>query len=198
MVGAAAGLVKSYAPTILSVLLRTASSLDSSIGVQAECLKCIGELARVAGEELVPSVRAILDLVIEMLNDQSSPAKRDTALKTLGQIASNTGEVIKPYTDYPQLMGVLFRFLRMEANSSVRQETIKTIGMLGALDPFKHKVSDCSCILGQSLTSRRLCWVMWTTLSTKEQPRGSMTLCCSTNTTRQSMTSSSRLLSFIP
>lgn len=84
-----------------------------------------------------------------MLNDQASPAKRDTALKTLGQIASNTGEVIKPYTDYPQLMGVLFRFLRMEANSSVRQETIKTIGMLGALDPFKHKVSDCSWIVGR-------------------------------------------------
>ncbi|OXG23734.1 FKBP12-rapamycin complex-associated protein [Cryptococcus neoformans Ze90-1] len=156
MIGAAAGLVKSYAPTILSVLLRTASSPESSIGVQAECLKCIGELARVAGEELVPSVRAILDLVIEMLNDQSSPAKRDTALKTLGQIASNTGEVIKPYTDYPQLMGVLFRFLRMEANSSVRQETIKTIGMLGALDPFKHKtlLGDVDDPIDEGTTSR--------------------------------------------
>ncbi|WVQ81658.1 hypothetical protein IAT38_003783 [Cryptococcus sp. DSM 104549] len=139
LIGAAAGLVKSYAPTILSVLLRTASNPDSSIGVQASCITCIGELARVAGEELVPNVQAIISLVIEMLNDQSSTLKRDTALKTLGQIASNTGEVITPYTKHPQLMGVLFRFLRMEVNTGIRQETIRTIGMLGALDPFKHK-----------------------------------------------------------
>nr|ODN92931.1 atypical/PIKK/FRAP protein kinase [Cryptococcus depauperatus CBS 7855] len=139
LITAAAGLVKSYAATILSVLLRTASSPESSIGVQANCTVCIGELARVAGAELVPSIEPILTLVVDMLNDQSSSTKRDTALKTLGQIASNTGNVIQPYVDYPQLMGVLFRFLRSETNLNVRQETIRTIGMLGALDPFKHK-----------------------------------------------------------
>ncbi|WVQ75374.1 hypothetical protein IAR50_004994 [Cryptococcus sp. DSM 104548] len=156
LIAAAAGLVKSYAPTILSVLLRTASNPESSVAVQAECLKCIGELARVAGEELVPSVKQILVLVIDMLNDQSSSAKRDTALKTLGQIASNAGEVIRPYADYPQLMGLLFRFLRSESNLDVRQETIRTIGMLGALDPFKHKtlLGDVGDPIDEGTTSR--------------------------------------------
>ena len=140
LIGAAAGLVKNYAPTILTVLLRTAGSLETSVPVAAHCVTCIGELARVAGEELVPNVTPILDLVVGMLNDQTSTLKRDAALRTLGQIVSNTGEVIKPYIDHPQLLGILFRFLRTETSTAIRLETIRTMGMLGALDPFKHKV----------------------------------------------------------
>ena len=110
------------------------------MAVAAHCVTCIGELTRVAGEELIPNVQAILTLVIDMLNDQTSSLKRDAALKTLGQIVSNTGEVIKPYIEHPQLLGILFRFLRTETSQDIRLETIRTMGMLGALDPFKHKV----------------------------------------------------------
>ncbi|ORY29148.1 armadillo-type protein [Naematelia encephala] len=140
LIGAAASLVKSYAPTILTVLLRTAGSPETSIPVAACCVTCIGELARVAGEELVSSADSILKLVIDMLSDQTSNLKRDAALKTLGQIASNSGQVIAPYLDHPQLLGILFRFLRTETSQAIRLETIRTMGMLGALDPFKHKL----------------------------------------------------------
>lgn len=132
--------MKSYAPTILTVLLRIAALSDTSVPVAATCISCIGELARVAGEELVPNVGTILELVVEMLNDQSSMLKRDAALKTLGQVVSNTSEVITPYLKHPQLLGILFRLLRTETSQAIRLETIRTMGMLGALDPFKHKV----------------------------------------------------------
>jgi FKBP12-rapamycin complex-associated protein len=141
LIGAASTLVKSYAPTILTVLLRTAGSPETSIPVAAHCVICIGELARVAGEELVSSANLILNLVISMLNDQQSTLKRDAALRTLGQLVSNTGTVIQPYIDHPQLLGILFRFLRTETSQAIRLETIRTMGMLGALDPFRHKVS---------------------------------------------------------
>ncbi|RXK37153.1 atypical/PIKK/FRAP protein kinase [Tremella mesenterica] len=140
LIRAAASLVQSYAPTILSVLLRTASSSETSVTVAAHCVTCIGELALVAGEEMTPKVQDVLILIIDMLNDQSSSLKRDAALKTLGQIVSNTGEVIRPYLDHPQLLGILFRFLRTETSQDIRLETIRTMGMLGALDPFKHKL----------------------------------------------------------
>ena len=121
------------------MLVRTAQSTDNSTVVSAECVKCIGELARVAGEELINSARSVIDLVIGMLNDHTSPLKRNAALKTLGQLASNTASVVQPYLDHPQLLGVLFRLLRTESDGAVRLETIRTMGMLGALDPFKHK-----------------------------------------------------------
>lgn len=88
----------------------------------------------------MPNANSILDLVISMLNDQQSTLKRDAALKTLGQLVSNTGTVIQPYIDHPALLGILFRFLRTETSQSIRLETIRTMGMLGALDPFRHKV----------------------------------------------------------
>ncbi|WOO83672.1 Serine/threonine-protein kinase tor2 [Vanrija pseudolonga] len=140
LIGASAGLVKSYASTILSVVLRIARSPSTPAAVAASCVTCIGELAKVAGEELVPNVKTILDLVLEMLNDPASASKRDAALKTLGQVVSNTGEVIAPYIEHPQLLGILFRFLRTETSQAIRLETIRTMGMLGALDPFKHRL----------------------------------------------------------
>jgi FKBP12-rapamycin complex-associated protein len=142
LVGASASLVKSYASTLLTVLLRTATSPSTTMPVASHCITCIGELARVAGEELVPSAHEIIALVIDILNDQGmATLKRDAALRTLGQVVSNTGEVISPYIDHPQLLGVLFRILRTESSPVMRLEAIRTMGMLGALDPFKHKVS---------------------------------------------------------
>lgn len=153
LIAASASLVRSYAPTILTVLTRTAVASDTSIPVAAHCVRCIGELARVAGEELVPNIKSVLDLVIGMLNDQTSNLKRDAALKTLGQLVSNTGEVIRPYAQHPALLGILFRFLRTETSQAIRLETIRTMGMLGALDPFKHKVGFAPCEAGADKSS---------------------------------------------
>jgi len=140
LIGAAASLVKSYAPTILTVLVRIASHPDTPIPVVAHCVTGVGELARAAGEELVPEVDNLVTLLISMLGDQASAIKRNAALKTLGLLASNSGAVIKPFVDHPQLLAILFRMLRTETNQPTRLEIIRTIGMLGALDPFKHKL----------------------------------------------------------
>lgn len=140
LIGASSSLVKSYASTILTVILRIARAADTPNAVTASCVTCIGELARVAGEELVPNVKSILDLLIEMLDDQASTIKRNAALKTLGQVVSNTGEVISPYLDHPTLLPIIFRLLRSETSQAIRLEAIRTMGMLGALDPFKHKL----------------------------------------------------------
>ncbi|KAJ9098776.1 hypothetical protein QFC19_006252 [Naganishia cerealis] len=140
LIGASTSLIKPYAPPMLSVLLKTASAKDSSPAVTSYCLACLGELARVGGEEIAPSVDRIMALIMEMLADQTSTLKRDAALKALGQVASNTGMVIEPYQKYPQLLGLLIRFLKTEKNQTIRRETIRTMGILGALDPFKHRM----------------------------------------------------------
>lgn len=75
-----------------------------------------------------------------MLDDPASTTKRNAALKALGQVVSNTGEVISPYLDHPTLLPIIFRLLRSETSEAIRLEAIRTMGMLGALDPFKHKL----------------------------------------------------------
>lgn len=140
LIGASSSLIKPYAGPLLSVLLRTASSKETPPVVASHCLACLGELARVGGSEIVPSVDRIMALVVETLGDQSSILKRDAALKTLGQVASNTGAVIEPYQQYPTLLSMLLRFLKTEKSQVIRRETIRTMGILGALDPYRHKL----------------------------------------------------------
>ena len=63
--------------------------------------------------------------------------------------------VIDPYNDYPNLMDILFNFLKSEQTQGIRREVsvyirflistcivqvIRVLGLLGALDPHKHRV----------------------------------------------------------
>jgi FKBP12-rapamycin complex-associated protein len=131
-------LVKPYVESIIKVLLPKAK--DQSAGVVSSILAALGELARVGGDDLLPFMDQLMPLIIDTLQDQSSPTKRGAALKTLGQLASNTGYVIEPYTKYPGLLDTLMTILKTEQSAYIRKETIKVIGILGALDPYRHKV----------------------------------------------------------
>ena len=141
VVKASQRLVKSYALTILEVLLPKAN--DPHPGVSARVLECLGELARVGGEELKPHLDELVSLTVTQLSSvpvHSSLAKRDAALKTLGRIASNTGYVMNPYLAYPTLLGSMVKILKTEQAPPVRRETIRVLGILGALDPYRHKL----------------------------------------------------------
>lgn len=139
LVGAAQRLTRPYIEPILKVLLPKAR--DPSPGVVSAVLGALGELAAVSGEDMVPHVDELMPLIMETLQDQSSSAKRDAALRTLGQLASSTGFVIEPYNKYPALLNILISILKSEQNVTIRRETVKLMGILGALDPYRHKVS---------------------------------------------------------
>ncbi|KAI0517914.1 TOR kinase [Xylaria bambusicola] len=134
----AQGLVKPYVDPMISVLLPKAKEPNPSVA--ATILKAIGELATVGGEDMLPYKDKLMPIVIDALQDQSSIAKREAALHTLGQLASNSGYVIDPYLEYPQLLELLQNIIRAEPQRGpLRQETIKLMGILGALDPYRHQ-----------------------------------------------------------
>ncbi|KAF8749146.1 Atypical PIKK FRAP protein kinase, partial [Rhizoctonia solani] len=137
LVSASSKLIKPYAVAMLKVLLPKAR--DPNAGVAANVIICLGELAEVGGEDFSPHVPAMMTLLIETLQDQTSTSKRDAALRTMCSLCSNTGYVITPLLDYPQLMPIFNRILRTEQNQNVRRETIRFMGIIGALDPYKRK-----------------------------------------------------------
>jgi FKBP12-rapamycin complex-associated protein len=128
---------KPYVKPISDVLLP--KSRDKSASVASACVTAIGELAVVAGEDIKPFIKELMPLIIEILQDQSSSFKRDSALKTLGQLAGSSGYVIQPLLDYPQLLNIIINILKLETSPAKRRETVKLLGILGALDPYKHK-----------------------------------------------------------
>lgn len=135
----AQGLIKPYVESMMAVLLPKAR--DPSSAVAATILKAIGELCTVGGEDMLSHKDEMMPIIIDALQDQSSIPKRLAALHTLGQLASNSGYVIGPYLDYPQLLEILQNIIRAEPQRSpLRQETIKLMGILGALDPYRHQV----------------------------------------------------------
>ncbi|KAL0469619.1 phosphatidylinositol 3-kinase [Neurospora intermedia] len=134
-------LVKPYVNSITEVLLPKAR--DPTPSVAATVLQAIGELCTVGGESMLAYKDTLMPIIIDALQDQSAPIKREAALHTLGQLASNAGYVIKPYLEYPQLLEILQSIIRGEPqHGTLRQETIKLMGILGALDPYKHQVEE--------------------------------------------------------
>ncbi|GAB1316207.1 phosphatidylinositol kinase-related protein kinase tor1 [Madurella fahalii] len=131
-------LVKPYVSSITEVLLPKAS--DPTPSVAATILQAIGELCAVGGAEMLTYKDTLMPIILDALQDQSAPIKREAALHTLGQLASNAGYVIKPYLEYPQLLEILQSIIRGEPqHGPLRQETIKLMGILGALDPYKYQ-----------------------------------------------------------
>ena len=114
-------------------------STDANSTVAATTIKAIGEIATLGGKELVPYIPKLMPTIIDALQDLSSQSKRDSALRTLGQLASSSGYVIQPYIDYPHLLDLLVNIIKTEQQGVIRKETIKLLGILGALDPYKHQ-----------------------------------------------------------
>lgn len=138
LISASQRLTKPYVAPMLNVLLP--KSRDASPSVAASILTTLGEIARVGGEDLVPEVPSLMSLILETLHDQASTPKRDAALRTLGQLASHSGYVIDPYLDHPSLLGLLIGLLKTEPAQHTRREVIRVMGILGALDPYRHTV----------------------------------------------------------
>jgi FKBP12-rapamycin complex-associated protein len=103
-------------------------------------LEALGELAQATGTALQPWVNDIIPHVLNTMKDQSSASKQRTSLRTLGQIAGSTGYVVRLYLDYPNLLSQATDILpaTKRAPWTLRREVIRTLGIIGALDPDRY------------------------------------------------------------
>nr|XP_022907797.1 target of rapamycin [Onthophagus taurus] len=136
-------LMRPYIQPILKVLVPKLKESEPNPGVVLSVLVTIGDLASVTGGgiELQEWTSDLMTILLEMLGDSSAPEKRGATLCTLGQLVGATGHVIQPYTEYPALLDVLINFLKTEQHAFIRRETIRVLGLLGALDPYRHKIN---------------------------------------------------------
>ncbi|XP_065891468.1 serine/threonine-protein kinase mTOR-like isoform X2 [Dysidea avara] len=141
MIANAPKLVKPYQEPILKVLIPKLTEAIPNPSVVINILAAIGELAKACGVEMRKYVHQLCPIIIEMLQDASSLGKREVAIWTLGQLVENTGCVIEPYNKHLNLLEVLLNLLKTEQVLSIRRETIRVIGLLGALDPYKRKLN---------------------------------------------------------
>ncbi|CAN0540634.1 unnamed protein product, partial [Ectocarpus sp. 8 AP-2014] len=86
---------------------------------------------------MLPFMDKLIPFMITSIQDSTNVNGREVSLRTLGRIVSATGYVIKPYLQYPTLLDSAFSILRAGGNIpwSLRCEVLRTLGILGALDP---------------------------------------------------------------
>ena len=123
-------------PMISAVLPKTR---DVNPAVAATSIKALGEMSNVAGEQMQRHLGSMMPVILEALQDLSSHTKREAAIKTLSQLAVNSGYVIEPYIEHPQLLGILINIIKTETHEHLRTDAIKLIGVLGALDPYRYQ-----------------------------------------------------------
>lgn len=136
-------MIRPYIDTILKIIVPKLRDKDCRPGVVISSLKAIGDLAEIHGDSNCFNswLPELLNIKLEILSDSNVSEKRSVALWAFGQLISATGYVVTPYLEYPNLMNILFNFLKTEQQPRDRRETIRVLGVLGALDPYKHKLS---------------------------------------------------------
>jgi FKBP12-rapamycin complex-associated protein len=108
-------------------------------GVASYVLSVLGKLSSICGSDLLVYFDNLIPLIIDTLQDRSSSIRRHVALHTLGQFLTATGYIIEPTFKYPSLLPTVLAVLKTERQQSIRLETLKVLGILGALDPVKYK-----------------------------------------------------------
>ncbi|CAG7725809.1 unnamed protein product [Allacma fusca] len=134
-------LIRSYREPVLRALVPKLKDPDPNPGVVINILVALGDLAQVTGPDMTAWVPDLLLILLEMLNDTGAPTQRGFALWTLGQLVEHTGCVITPYQKFPNLLDTLLSFLKTEQQHFARRGTLRVLGLLGALDPYKHKMN---------------------------------------------------------
>lgn len=136
-------MTRQFVDTILKVLVPKLKEEENNPTLVASILKAIGDLAEVngGGSALNEWLSELITIQLAILADPNQQEKRSIALWSFGQIISATGYVVTPYMEYPNLMDMLLNFLKTEQQSRDRREIIRVLGLLGALDPYKHKVN---------------------------------------------------------
>jgi len=91
-------------------------------------------------EDMLSYVDQLLPVLIYNMQDGSSVQKQETAVRSLGQLVTATGLVIRPYLRFPDLLPKALDLL-LSGNATpwtLRREVLRTLGLLGALEPHKY------------------------------------------------------------
>jgi len=92
---------------VVYVFMRTiVESLPVSCDVRLATagLEALGDLSAAMRQEALPFVGQLLPSIILSMTAKGSVKKQEAAVRTLGQLISATGYVIRPYIQFPQLL----------------------------------------------------------------------------------------------
>ncbi|KAH7327706.1 atypical PIKK FRAP protein kinase [Rhizoctonia solani] len=130
-------LITPYTIPILRCITNRAQE-KNTIEVRSALMRCLWALAMVGGEHISEFTPEIMNLVVGTLSDPLAVRQRRAALETLGAICSSTGYLVDPEFEHPKLVDLITKVLTGEKNKETRREAMRALGIIGAVDQYKH------------------------------------------------------------
>nr|CDS34112.1 FKBP12 rapamycin complex associated protein [Hymenolepis microstoma] len=110
-------------------------------GFVVALFSALSHISSVCPHAVVHLMDDLIPILTYMLQDPTCHAKRSIAAWAFSVLVSNTGYVVRPYLKHPDLMDFLFGMLRRVESKSIQSEIVRLLGLIGAVDPFKLKIS---------------------------------------------------------
>ena len=135
-------LIKPFMPLLIRTFPMADNAASTDVRLATAGLEAIGELCKVMRQDVLPFADQLLPVIIWNMHDNRTRRKQEISIKTLGRLVSATGEVVDPYLQYPQLLPRALDLLFNKATVpwSLRREVLRTMGLLGALEPHKYSL----------------------------------------------------------
>uniref|UniRef100_A0A5F8HCW1 Serine/threonine-protein kinase mTOR n=1 Tax=Monodelphis domestica TaxID=13616 RepID=A0A5F8HCW1_MONDO len=147
LVSNAPRLIRPYMEPILKALILKLKDPDPdpNPGVINNVLATIGELAQVSGLEMRKWVDELFIIIMDMLQDSSLLAKRQVTVSTISLHCLRKGFICMAHRKNIRAgRAMLYLWLQCTGGwftSLPHTQAIRVLGLLGALDPYKHKVN---------------------------------------------------------
>lgn len=150
LITTASALTRPYADSIFTVLWPRLA--DPAPAVATAAMSAVGALSLVAGDFMRQHVDRLLPLLLSALQSPGGGAasvRKDVCLRALAQLVQSTGCVVQPYLKHPALLPTVLALLKGGEHgganrSPVHREALRLLGTLGALDPFRAKMSQAA------------------------------------------------------
>jgi len=129
-----------YSSIMLNTLINKLKDQEITNKYMITVLYAIGLVVRVSENKVRDNLDFLFPILLEIIQDSSNSFKREVGLWTLGQVIDNTGCVVDPYWKYKNLLEILLNIFRAEQSIYARREATKVLGLVGAVDPYEHKI----------------------------------------------------------
>lgn len=119
---------------------------DKQISFSESMLNCIGRLSLIKPECITNRLDILLDILIDLIQDQSSNVRRKASLSALSTILRKVDRENVPSARFCAILSISVSIIKNELDHHVRKEAIRLMGVIGAIDPYLIKALEKTAI----------------------------------------------------
>ena len=129
-------LLRSQRDLIFKFLLNSLQNQKTTQTVTTEIFATLSSLVCIAKSSTIKYFDQLIQLALASFEDMGSTRKRIEAIKCLSNVVRTSGLVVFVNYKYVSLNDLIFALFQLEANPEARNELMRLMGVLGALDCF--------------------------------------------------------------